>query len=259
MKNVWPVFPMFAFASYPEYLEAIAQVEGGVIGEGSAINLVRFQCSIQFLRDLVASRKLRSWAVVNEDHIEHLRYSAVDLVAYGLQVGWFHSFSDLGFRFLPVTEDIFSRLQAEVSVLEAEMQTDWFPDSVTIKHILSPMQAATVPDYLIGLLLRQGNGLLEAESVREDRPIDWRYTRLGQDVPETLYSCPPLMFRPTLGTFASKLAMSHSAGHTFFRVRYENEKAACRGRFSFYWSNSMISGYWAKLYLYDSSPIKSMR
>ena len=65
--------PTFAFATYPEYLDAIAQVEGGVINEGSALNLVRFQCSTQFLRGLVATQQIRSWAVVNGHRVEHLR------------------------------------------------------------------------------------------------------------------------------------------------------------------------------------------
>ena len=113
MNKDWPVQPTFAFATYPEYLDAIAQVEGGVIGEGSARNLVRFQCSTRFLRSLVATHQIRSWAVVDGPRIEHLRYSASDLVAYVLQAGWFHSFSDLGMQLPRLNEAFSSRLKRE--------------------------------------------------------------------------------------------------------------------------------------------------
>jgi hypothetical protein len=251
MNTVWPIFPIFAFATYPEYLEAIAQVEGGVLDEGSAINLVRFQCSIEFLRGLVVSQTLQSWAVVTGDSVQHLRYSQSDLIAYGLRAGWFHAFSDLTLRLYEMTEDLFNRLKFENPLSEAESHTDWFPDSIPIKHIVSPSEPAAISDYLIGMLLAQGNGLLEAEAHPTDSAIEWTFTPMGDDTRENLYSCPPQLFRSTLAAFTSKLKVSTYAGHTFFSVRYENEAAACRGRFSFYWSNTAISGYWAKLYLYD--------
>jgi len=254
VNNTWPAYPMFASATYPEYLDAIAQVEGGVIGEGSAINLVRFQCSIQYLRDLIVTRQLRSWAVVDGGSVQHLRYSASDLVGYGLQVGWFNSFSDMGIRVLSLTEEVFNRLKAEAKVEGAEVQRDYFPDSVAIKRVLSPAEPGTLPDYLIGLLLSRGNGLLDAEATRGDSDIEWVFTRQGTATGESLYSCPPQLFRPTLATFASRLNIPRHAGHTFFSVRYENEAAACPGRFSFYLSNTGISGYWAKLFLYGVPP-----
>jgi len=217
MNKDWPVHPTFAFATYPEYLDAIAQVEGGVIGEGSARNLVRFQCSTQFLRSLVATHQIRSWAVVDGPRIEHLRYSASDLVAYGLQVGWFRSFLDLGLQLLTLDEDLFLRLKAETEVAEAGTQPDWFPDAITIKRVVSEPEPADLPDFLIGLLLAQGNGLLEAEARRWDNPIAWSYMRQGTDTRETLYSCPPDLFRPVLARLASRVGTPfHQLGHTFF-------------------------------------------
>ena len=256
MNNAWPIHPMFAFATYPEYLDAIAQVEGGVIGEGTAINLVQFRCSIQFLRDLVVTHRLRSWAVVDGESVQHLRYSASDLVGYGLQVGWFSSFSDMGMRVLPLTEGAFERLKSEAKVEGAEVQRDYFPDSVAIKRVLSPAEPAepgSLPYYLIGLLLSRGNGLLEAEASGWDGNIEWTFTRQGTDAAESLYSYPAQLFRPTLAAFASRLSLSPYAGHIFFNVRYEDEAAACPGRFSFYLSNTALSGYWARLYLYGVS------
>ena len=255
MNNVWPIHPMSAFATYPEYLDAIAQVEGGVINEGTAINLVRFQCSVQYLRDLVATRKLRSWAVVRGDAVEHLRYSASDLVAYGLRIGWFHTFADLGVHL--VKEDLFNRLRAETKMEGAEVERAYFPDGIPIKRILSPSEPHSLPYYLIGLLLSRGNGRMEAEAIGWDRSIDWIFTRQGTDVGESLYSCPPQLFRPTLAAFASRLDISPYAGHTFFSVRYEDAAAACPGRFSFYLSNTAPSGFWAKLYLYGVTPTQT--
>lgn len=252
MNKDWPVQPTFAFATYPEYLDAIAQVEGGVIGEGSARNLVRFQCSAHFLRGLVATQQLRSWAVVNGQHVEHLRYSASDLVAYGLRVGWFHSFSDLGVQLPTLREDLFLRLKAETKPAETGAQPDWFPDGIAIKRTGSGLVPAEVPDLLFGLLMSQGNGLLEAKSLAWDKPVEWLFTRRRTDVAETLYSCPPHLFRSILAAFAFKVNISPYGGHTFFSVRYEDEAEPCPGRFSFYLSNASISGYWAKLYLYDA-------
>lgn len=257
MNNAWPTYPMSAFATYPEYLDAIAQLEGGVISEGSAINLVRFQCSVQYLRDLVATQQIRSWAVVKGDTVEHLHYSASDLVAYGLQVGWFHSFADLGLRVSLLTEDNFNRLKAKTRVEGAEVQRDYFPDGIPIKRVVSPSEPHSLPHYLIGLLLSRGNGLLEAEATGWDRPLDWNFTRQGADASESLYSCPPQLFRPTLAAFASRLHISPYAGHSFFSVRYEGEAAACPGRFSFYLSNNAPSGFWAKLYLYGVTPTQT--
>lgn len=254
MNKDWPVQPTFALPTYPEYLDTIAQVEGGVINEGTAINLVRFQCSIQYLRDLVAAQKLRSWAVVKGDTIEHLHYSASDLVAHGLKVGWFHSPADLGGCVALLTEDVFDRLRGDTKVEGAEAQPDFFPDGITLKRILSPAEPHSLPHYLIGLHLSNGNRLLEAEATGWDRHIDWIFTRQGADAGESLYSCPPQFFRPSLAAFASRLNLSPYAGHTFFSVRYEDEAAECPGRFSFYLSNTAPSGYWAKLYLYGVTP-----
>jgi len=170
---------MFASATYAEYLDAIAQVEGGVIDEGTAINLVRVRCSVQYLRDLVATRQLRSWGVVKGDAIEHLRYSASDLIAYGLQVGWFHSFSDTGLRVGSVTESLFNILKAKAKVEGAETQRDYFPDGVPIERVLSSSEPHSLPYYLIGLLLSRGNGRLEAEASGWDRNIEWTFTRQG--------------------------------------------------------------------------------
>ncbi len=257
MNNTWPIYPMFAFSTYPEYLDAIAQVEGGVIIEGTAINLVRFRCSIQYLRDLVSTQNLRSWAVVDGDSVQHLRYSASDLVAHGLKVGWFNSFSDLGMRVLPLTEEVFNRLKAETRVEGAEVPQDFFPDGIPLKRILSPSEPHSLPHYLIGLLLSRGNGRLEAEATGWERPVEWIYTRQGADAGESLYSCPPQLFRPTLAAFASRLNISPYAGHTFFSVRHEDEAAVCPGRFSFYLSNTAASGFWAKLYLYGVTPTQT--
>lgn len=150
-------------------------------------------------------------------HIEHLRYSASDLVAYGLQVGWFRSFLDLGLQLLTLDEDLFLRLKAETEVAEAGTQPDWFPDAITIKRVVSEPEPADLPDFLIGLLLAQGNGLLEAEARRWDNPIAWSYMRQGTDTRETLYSCPPDLFRPVLARLASRVGTPfHQLGHTFF-------------------------------------------
>jgi len=255
MNKDWPVQPTFAFATYLEYLDAIAHVEGGVINEGSARNLVRFQCSTQFLRGLVSTQQLRSWAVVNGQHVEHLLYSASDLVAYGLRAGWFHSFSDLGLQILTLREDLFLRLKAENKPAEADTQRDWFPDAVTIKRVVSEPGPDDLADFLIGLLLARGNGSLEAEARRWDSPILWSFTRQGADTRETLYCCPPDLFRRALAGLASRVDPSlRASGHTFFTVRYENEAKPCPGRISFYLSNTSISGYWARLYLYDAHP-----
>ena len=255
MNNAGPTYPIFAFATYPEYLDAIAQVEGGVISEGNAINLVRFQCSIQYLRALVAAQQIRSWAVVKGDAVEHLRYSASDLAAYGLRIGWFHNFADLDVHL--VKEDLFNRLRAETKIEGAEVERDYFPDGIPIKRILSPLEPHSLPHYLIGLLLSRGNGRMEAEAIVWDRSIDWIFTRQGTDAGESLYSCPPQLFRPTLAAFASRLHISPCAGHSFFSVRYEGEAAACPGRFSFYLSNTAPSGFWAKLYLYGVTPTQT--
>lgn len=253
MNKSLPVQPTFAFASYPEYLDAIAQVEGGVIGEGSALNFVRFQCSAQFLRGLVAAQQLRSWAVVNGQHVEHLRYSTSDLVAYGLQAGWFHSFSDLGVQLPTLRENLFLRLKAETKPSDVGTQLDWFPDAITIKRVVSEPEPADLPDFLIGLLLARGNGSLEAEARRWDNTVLWSFTPQGADIVEVLYHCPPDLFRRALAGIASKVGTPfHQLGHTFFTVRYAGEAKPCPGRFSFYLSNVAFSGYWAKLYLYDS-------
>ena len=253
MNKDWPVQPIFAFATYPEYLDAIAQVEGGVIGEGTARNLVRFQCSAQFLRGLVATQQLRSWAVVNGPHVEHLRYSVSDLVSYGLQAGWFHSFSGLGLRILTLDEDLFLRLKSDTKVAEAGTQPDWYPDAITIKRIVSEPEPADLPDFLIGLLLARGNGSLEAEARRWDNTIPWSFTRQGTDTSEVLYCCPSDLFRRVLAGLASKVGtLFHESGHSFFTVRYAGQAEPCPGRFSFYLSNTSFSGYWAKLYLYDN-------
>lgn len=251
MSEEWPVQPTFAFATYPEYLDAIAQVEGGVIGEGSALNFVRFQCSAQFLRRLVAAQQLRCWAVVNGQQVEHLRYSASDLVAYGLQAGWFRSFSDLGVQIPTLREDLFLRLKAETKPADAGTQLDRFPDGIAIKRAVPDPGPGEVPDLLIGLLLSRGNGFLEADSLAWDKPIEWLFRRQRADVAETLYLCPPRLFRPALAAFAFRVNISPYAGHTYFSVRYENEVKPCPGIFSFFLSNTAISGYWMRLYLYD--------
>jgi hypothetical protein len=255
MNNDWPIQPTFAFATYPEYLDAITEVEGGVIGEGSARNLVRFQCSAQFLRGLVTNQQLRSWAVVKGNRIEHLRYSASDLVAYGLRVGWFHSFSDLGLQLLTLREDLFLRLKAENKPAETGEQPDWFSDAITIKRVVSEPEPADLPDFLLGLLLARGNGSLEAEARRWDNPIPWSFTRQGADTSEVLHCCLPDLFRHVLAGLATKVGTPfQQSGHTFFTVRYAGEVKPCPGRFSFYLSNTSLSGYWAKLYLYDVLP-----
>lgn len=108
---------MFSFVRDSEYREALELAREPIASVGCAYNVVRFvvrfQCPIEFLYELARKREIRSWGVVRGQKVLQFRVSILDVVAYGLRVGWLHQYSDLGIKGL-VSEEQFICLDEAV-------------------------------------------------------------------------------------------------------------------------------------------------
>lgn len=124
---------------------------------------------------------------------------------------------------------------------------------IVLRRIASePEQVVLYPDYLVGLLLQHGRGMLEAEPQRLDVPIDFRFRHDRTGLNESVWQCPGFMFRPLLARFAHLVGVNAYSCHAFFQVQFDGETDPIGAGFSLFLSNTSISGYWMKLYLYGA-------
>ena len=133
-------------------------------------------------------------------------------------------------------------------------------EALVVKRIVEePLdQLADYPDFLIGLLIKEGMGKIEnhVDPIDKDH-ICWRFTsrRTGEQKILLPYGIGSYQFRPLLARFGFKVEASPYAGHAHFSVQYEGESEPRPEFFSYYWSNEPETEYWIKLYLHHISGV----
>jgi hypothetical protein len=109
------------------------------------------------------------------------------------------------------------------------------------------------PDYLIGCLLREGVGMIEAdrEHCRDDK-VDFVFTLRKTGESKIIGSLTSGLFRSMLARLGPRCGADEMlyAGHTLFTCKYEREGSVRLHRFSLFVCNEPTMGVWLRLYLY---------
>ncbi len=118
------------------------------------------------------------------------------------------------------------------------------------------------PDYLIGCLLREGVGLIEADRERHrDDKVDFVLTLRKTGETKIVGSLTSGFFRSVLARFGPRCGAEDMlyAGHTLFACKYGREGSDRLHRFSLFVCNEPTMGVWLRLYLYSIDGIWPMR
>lgn len=93
-----------------QYFSDLLQVEGGTISPGGAAQMLGV--TRQRASQLPESQEIRAWAYYPEfsRHAALLEISVRDILAYGIRIGRFKEFTDVGLGF-PALQEEFERLK----------------------------------------------------------------------------------------------------------------------------------------------------
>jgi hypothetical protein len=107
------------------------------------------------------------------------------------------------------------------------------------------------PDYLIGCLLREGVGRIEADkAASRNGTVEFVLTRANHP-PGVLAEVGDGFFRSVLMRFGARCEIDNLyCGHAVFSCENEYEGKVRTHRFSIFICNAREMGFWMKLYLY---------
>src|SRR5689334_15198400 len=109
------------------------------------------------------------------------------------------------------------------------------------------------PDYLIGYLLREGVGRVEADRALErDDKVDFIFTSRLTGGSKVIGKLQHGFFRSVLAHFGPRCGAQGLlySGHTLFACEHECEGQQRMHRFSLFVCNEPTMGIWLRLYLY---------
>ena len=111
------------------------------------------------------------------------------------------------------------------------------------------------PDYLIGCLLREGLGRIEADySSQRDGVVDFIFTPQGTGSSKVVARLGTGYFRSLLARVAAKCGDDMLyGGHALFYCEQERDGRILVHRFSLFICNLQHAGFWLRLYLYSVS------
>jgi hypothetical protein len=108
------------------------------------------------------------------------------------------------------------------------------------------------PDFLIGCLLREGIGRIEADlSLQRDGLVDFILTPRASSTPRVVAQIGTGYFRSVLARFGARLGDDMLyGGHRLFCCDYEREGRVRPHRFSVFICSYQGTAFWLRLYLY---------
>ena len=109
------------------------------------------------------------------------------------------------------------------------------------------------PDYLMGCLLREGLGRIEADySSQRDGMVDFILNPEGNGSSKVVARLGTGYFRSVLARMAAKCGGDMLyGGHALFHCEQERDGRILVHRFSLFICNLQHAGYWLRLYLYS--------
>jgi hypothetical protein len=110
---------------------------------------------------------------------------------------------------------------------------------------------ALYPDYLIGCLLREGVGRIEADkAASRNGTVEFVLTKANHPS-RVLANVGDGFFRSVLARFGARCGIDNLYyGHSIFSCEHEYEGKIRTHRFSLFVCNAREMGFWMKLYLY---------
>lgn len=116
-----------------------------------------------------------------------------------------------------------------------------------------PQEIGEYADFLIGLLLREGAGVIETEYKRrrnanENDSVTWVYRSRKTGEKKTIWTSFGLAFRPALANIGWRFLNNPYHGHINFRVHYQDETDVRKAGFGLFLCNESETGVWLKLY-----------
>ena len=108
------------------------------------------------------------------------------------------------------------------------------------------------PDFLIGCLLKEGIGRIEADlSSQRDGVVDFVLTSAASPSPQVVAQIGTGYFRSVLARFGARLGDDMLyGGHRLFSCEFEREGQVRTHRFSAFICNYQGTAFWLRLYLY---------
>jgi hypothetical protein len=126
--------------------------------------------------------------------------------------------------------------------------------SLTLQAVpdqVSESDLVLYPDFLIGCLLKEGSGRIEADrSLQRDGVVDFVLTS-RDSAPRVVAQIGTGCFRSVLARFGARLGDDMLyGGHRLFSCEFERDGRVRLHRFSAFVCNYQDTAFWLRLYLY---------